>query len=150
VEGPPGESAGLGLLDLETELSAEKVRRNVTGCVFPGSEREAPLRGYEIHMGVTRGPALEHPATRVEGAPEGALSRDGRILATYVHGVFDHPPACAALLRWAGLAGANAIDLNAAREASLERLADCVEENLDFKSILEICGGVHELCAVSK
>jgi adenosylcobyric acid synthase len=71
----------------------------------------------------------------VNGSPEGALSADGRILATYTHGIFDSPGACAALLGWAGLEGANGTDLAALREASLERLADCVEANLDLKAI---------------
>ncbi|MBI1942735.1 MAG: cobyric acid synthase [Betaproteobacteria bacterium] len=141
LEGPPGECPGLGLLDMESELTPEKLRRNVVGEVFPGSARAAPLSGYEIHMGVTRGPALDAPATRLEGLPEGALSPDGQIFATYVHGVFDHPQSCAALLEWARLPGASAVDLNAVREASLERLADCVEANLQLATILRLCGG---------
>ena len=140
AEGPPGESPGLGVLDMETELTFEKLRRNVEGAIFPGTAHEAPLRGYEIHMGVTRGPALDRPATRVGGAPEGAQSADGQILATYVHGLFDQPLACAAILEWAGLRGAVAVDLNLAREASLERLADCIEENLDLGPIFRFCG----------
>lgn len=141
VEGPPGQSAGLGVLDMETELTPEKLRRNVDGVIFPGTAREAPLRGYEIHMGVTRGPALERPAALLNGVPEGALSSDGQILATYVHGVFDHPQAGAAILDWAGLRGATAVDLNSARETSLDRLADSIEENLDLGPILRFCGG---------
>ena len=140
VEGPPGESAGLGVLDMETELTSRKRRRNVEGVIFPGTVREAPVRGYEIHMGVSRGPALARPATRLGGIPEGAQSADGQILATYVHGVFDHPRACAAILDWAGLRGAMAVDLNLAREASLDRLADSIEENLDLGPILRFCG----------
>lgn len=141
VEGEAGESEGLGLLDMETELTREKLRRNVEGTIFPGTAREAPVRGYEIHMGVTRGPALGRPATWLDGVPEGALSNDGRILATYVHGVFDHPQACAAILDWAGLRGAITVDLNLAREASLDRLADSIEANLNLGLILQHCGG---------
>jgi adenosylcobyric acid synthase len=108
----------------------------VEGVIFPGSEREATLHGYEIHMGESRGPALERPAAILQGRPDGALSEDGQILATYVHGVFDQPKACAAILAWAGLNGAQGVDLNALREASLERLADCIEENLNLEAIL--------------
>lgn len=140
VEGPPGETPGLGVLDMETELTSRKRRRNVEGVIFPGTAREAPARGYEIHMGVSRGPALERPATRLGGIPEGVQSADGQILATYVHGVFDHPLACAAILDWAGLRGAMALDLNLAREASLDRLADSIEQNLDLGPILRFCG----------
>jgi adenosylcobyric acid synthase len=140
VEGPLGVSTGLGVLDMETELTPQKLRRNVDGVIFPGTKREAPVQGYEIHMGMSRGPAFERPATRIDGASEGAQSADGQVLATYVHGVFDHPRALTAILDWAGLRGAMAVDLNLAREASLDRLADSIEENLDLGPILRFCG----------
>jgi len=132
VEGEPGESRGLGLLDLETTLEPRKMLRNVSGMVFPGQNRSAPFEGYEIHVGVTRGPALERPAVLMAGLPDGAISEDDRVLGTYAHGIFDRPEACAALLDWAGLRGARGVDLAARREESLERLADCIEANLDF------------------
>jgi len=132
VEGEPGGSPGLGLLDLETTLAPEKILRNVSGVVFPGRERAAKFEGYEIHMGTTRGPALERPAALVTGAPDGAVSTDDLVLGTYVHGIFDRPEACAALLAWAGFGEARGVDLDARREASFERLADCLEANLDL------------------
>ncbi len=136
VEGEPGSRRGLGLLELETTLTEEKRLRNVEGVLFPGSVREAPVRGYEIHMGQSKGPALDRPAAILDGRPDGALSSDGRILATYAHGLFDRAAACAALLGWAGLEGVKALDLDVAREESLERLADCVEKNLHLDPIL--------------
>jgi len=132
VEGPAGSSEGLGLLDLETTLGRDKELRNVKGELALGA---AAFTGYEIHMGASQGEALARPAAMIDGMPEGALSADGRILATYVHGIFDGPEACAALLRWAGLEAAHGVDLAALREASLERLADCVEENLDLQAL---------------
>nr|MBP8133798.1 cobyric acid synthase [Zoogloea sp.] len=105
LEGAPGSIDGLGLLDLETVLEAEKQLHNITGTLaLPG---HAPVSGYEIHMGITRGPALEHPSTLLaDGRPDGALSDDGQILGSYLHGLFDHPDALAALLAWAGVADA--------------------------------------------
>ena len=132
VEGEPGESRGLGLLDFETTLEPRKMLRNVSGMVFPGQNRSAPFEGYEIHMGVTRGPALDRPAGLMAGSPDGAISEDDRVLGTYAHGIFDRPEACAALLDWAGMRGARGVDLAARREESLERLADCIEANLEF------------------
>jgi adenosylcobyric acid synthase len=132
IEGKPGESRGLGLLDLETTLEPRKMLRNVSGVVFPGRDRSARFEGYEIHMGVTRGPALEMPAVLMNGLPDGALSEDDRVLGTYAHGIFDRPEACAALLDWAGFGEARGVDLDARREASFERLADCLEANLDL------------------
>ncbi len=140
VEGPIGESRGLGVLDMETDLTRRKQRRNVNGVIFPGTKREAQIQGYEIHVGVSRGPAFKRPAARIDGAPDGAQSVDGQVLATYVHGVFDHPRALAAILDWAGLPDAKAVNLDLAREASLERLADCIEEHLELESILRFCG----------
>jgi adenosylcobyric acid synthase len=138
VEGVPGSSRGLDLLDLETTLEAERQLRNVHGRMFPGSALEAPCEGYEVHMGTSRGPALDCPALVIDGSPDGALSADGQIFATYLHGLLDQPQACNALLRWAGLEGDNAPDIAALREASLERLADCVEREIDLTRLLEL------------
>jgi adenosylcobyric acid synthase len=79
---------------------------------------------------VTRGASLARPAIRLDDGADGALSEDGCILATYVHGLFDRAEACAALLAWAGLERPVAVDRASRREAALERLADCVEERL--------------------
>jgi len=142
IEGPPGESRGLGLLDFETTLGSRKTLRNVSGVVFPGSERAAKFEGYEIHMGVTRGPALERPAAIADGTPDGAVSEDGQVMGTYVHGIFDRPEACAALLAWAGFAGARGVDLVSTREASIDRLADCIEANLELAKLDPYLTGV--------
>ncbi|HRE17967.1 MAG TPA: cobyric acid synthase CobQ, partial [Rhodocyclaceae bacterium] len=63
---------------------------------------------------------------------DGAQSADGQILATYCHGLFDHPEALAALLQWVGVKDMERIDLAARREADLNRLADAVEAALDW------------------
>jgi adenosylcobyric acid synthase len=130
VEGGVGVSAGLGLFDMVTEMGAEKRLQLVTGrCVFDGSD--ALVSGYEIHMGVSSGAALDVPAFIVDGRAEGACSADGQILGTYLHGLFDSPQACAALLRWAGLDSAHLVDTAALREASLDRLALATRPLLD-------------------
>jgi adenosylcobyric acid synthase len=81
VERPAGSSVGLGLLDFHTRLHKEKQLRNVKGHLLLGPA----FHGYEIHMGTSQGAALERPAATIDGSPEGAMSEDGRILATYVH-----------------------------------------------------------------
>jgi adenosylcobyric acid synthase len=130
LEGAPGSAAGLGWLALETTLEPEKRLARVRGRL---AFDEVTVQGYEIHMGVSRGAALQHPAVQLESGPEGALSQDGRIAGTYLHGLFDHPEACAAWLRWAGLREADAdFDYQRLREAGLERLADAVEQHLDW------------------
>ncbi len=92
---------------------------------------EAPVTGYEIHAGVTTGPALARPAVFLAQGPDGAVSADGQILGTYLHGLFESPRACDALLAWAGLARPRSEDYGALREAAIERLADAVEDHLD-------------------
>ncbi|MEB2326998.1 MAG: cobyric acid synthase [Pseudomonas sp.] len=138
LEGAPGESAGLGLLDFTTELAAEKQLCNVQGRL--ALEGEA-VSGYEIHAGVSTGPALERAAVELDdGRRDGALSADGQVLGTYLHGLFEGPAACAALLRWAGLGTVDTVDYHALREREIERLADLVEAHLDTARLRELCG----------
>lgn len=134
LEGQPGSAPGLDLLDCETVLEAEKQLRNVSGWLKVGAGGTVAMRGYEIHMGVTRGPALDNPAVVLEdGRADGAISADGQILGSYCHGLFDHPAALTALLAWAGAGDIAAVDLAARREADIDRLADAVEAACDAR-----------------
>jgi adenosylcobyric acid synthase len=124
VEGEPGATQALGLLDIDTELTQYKRLEQVSGhCAFA----DAAVSGYEIHMGVSSGAGLSYPAFHIDGRPEGARSSDDRILGTYLHGVFDTPQACNALLHWAGLASSASVNLVQLREQSLDRIADASE-----------------------
>ena len=97
------------------------------------------MRGYEIHMGRSWGPALTRPAVLLDdGTPDGAVSTDGQIMATYLHGLFEETGACAALLRWAGLAQPRELDHAARREQMLERLADTIERECDLQRLLSL------------
>jgi adenosylcobyric acid synthase len=128
IEGHAGSSPGLGWLDMETTLQPEKQLYNACGTLALAG---AAVHGYEIHAGVSAGPALARPAAHLAHGPDGALSDDGQILGTYLHGLFDSGEACAALLRWAGVAEPARQEYAALREATLERLADAVEQHLD-------------------
>lgn len=128
IEGEAGSSAGLGLLELKTALTAEKQLRTVCGTLLL---ENTPVSGYEIHAGLSSGAALNNPAVRLEHGTDGAISADGQILATYLHGLFESPEACRTLLHWAGLRNVQKTDYRARREADLERLADAVESYLD-------------------
>ncbi len=137
VEGSPGSSSGLQLLDLETTLHAGKQLRNVSGRLWTGEA----VAGYEIHAGVSCGADLQRSVLQLGHGPDGARSDDDQVLGSYLHGLFDAPAACAALLAWAGLEGPGAaIDIGALREAAIERLADCVEAHLDRSQLLDLCG----------
>ena len=134
LEGKAGSRAGLGLLEFETTLDSHKQLRQIRGRLIDGA---AQVTGYEIHMGLSVGPALLRPAIQFEdGRTDGALSEDGQILVSYLHGLFDDPEACTALLEWAGLSRAEPMDYGALREASIDRTADAISENLRIDSLL--------------
>ncbi|AWV08225.1 cobyric acid synthase [Marilutibacter maris] len=136
IEGEAGSSEGLGWLELETTLRADKQLRAVSGRLADDS---AAVRGYEIHCGVSEGPALTQPFARLDdGRDDGAVSADGQVIGSYLHGLFDHPEALAAMLRWAGLATAQPLDMAALREAAIERLADAVEAHLDTARLVAL------------
>ena len=88
VEGPPGATKGLGLLDVETTLSADKTLVRTRGL---WEELGQPVAGYEIHMGRTSG-ATANPVIRTnEGASDGCRNGTGRVWGVYLHGLFDSP-----------------------------------------------------------
>ena len=142
IEGEPGSSDGLGWLDLETTLGERKQLANVAGqLLVPGTHVGVPVHGYEIHCGTSCGPALASPAVLLaDGRSDGALSADGQVLGSYLHGLFDGPPALAALLRWAGVHDAAPLDMQGLRETAIERLADAVEAHLDTAALSRLLG----------
>ncbi|NHC52124.1 cobyric acid synthase [Pseudomonas sp. AU8050] len=138
LEGLAGSSAGLGLLAFSTTLEQEKQLRNVRGRLVL---EDADVSGYEIHAGVTCGAALVSAAVLLDdGRSDGAQSPDGQILGTYLHGLFETPAACSALLRWAGLQEVQEVDYHGLRERDIERLADLVEHHLDTDLLRKLCG----------
>lgn len=146
LEGSPGESPGLGLLRLHTRMVPGKQLRQVQGVFASGAEDDnTHVEGYEIHNGVSDGPALARPLLHLQDAaslrPDGALSDDRQIAGTYVHGLFDHPDACTALLRWAGLTDATPVDYRAHRNTQLDRLADMLDTHLDPAVLDSLCEG---------
>ena len=98
------------------------------------------MAGYEIHAGVSSGAALAHPLCWLGGRPDGAMSNDGQVRGTYLHGLFDTPAAADALLAWAGLRGGASPDIAALRDAAIDRLADAVEAHLDTRALRRLLG----------
>ena len=138
LEGAPGSSRGLGLLEVDTVLEEEKQLCNVRGCL---ALEHAPVTGYEIHAGLSRGAGLARAAVSLDdGRCDGAISADGQVFGTYLHGLFESPAACSAILRWAGLSGVREVDYHALRERDIERLADLVETHLDTAQLRALCG----------
>lgn len=129
IEDTPGNARGLSLFEMETTLQPDKCLRNVQGAL---SLDNAAVTGYEIHAGITQFQAQYPCAVRLPHGEDGAISEDGLILGTYLHGIFESPEACEALLAWAGFSGSNERPhYRDACAASFDRLADCVEQHLD-------------------
>jgi adenosylcobyric acid synthase len=144
LEGEPGSGEGLGWLDMETVLEPEKQLRRTHGRL---AWTDAAVSGYEIHCGISDGDALSSPSSLLDdGRRDGALSLDGQIIGSYLHGLFDHPQALTALLAWAGVRDAATVDVQALREESIERLADAVENHLDTDALLQLIGKGESLC----
>lgn len=133
IEDHAGSTVALGLLPVATHLMADKTLRNVSGSLWAGQGR---VSGYEIHCGVSRYTAPAKPMIFLDDCrSDGCVSEDGLIAGTYLHGLFDSAAALTALLAWAGLANAQAIDRAALREQAIDRLADCVEQHLDLPTL---------------
>jgi len=134
VEGPPATARGLGLLDVATTLSAEKRLEPVRGVTADGY----PFCGYEMHMGVTAGPDCMRPfATLADGSPEGAVSADGRVIGTYIHGLFaDDRQRGAWLDRFA--AGRSDVSYENLIEGTLDALAAHLAAHLDVDRLLTL------------
>jgi adenosylcobyric acid synthase len=134
IEGPPAKREGLGLIDVETMLSGDKRLEPVRGSTADG----VSFSGYEMHMGVTEGPDRARPFARLAGgAPEGAISTDGRVLGTYIHGLFaDDRQRAAWLARFA--AGRTHVAYDASVERTLDALAAHLAAHLDLDCLLKL------------
>lgn len=159
VESDMPELAGMNLFPMETtfakDKTTERVYGTVTGC-FGKATQGAAVEGYEIHMGRTeflesvRQPFLIRPSRLAEEResyhPDGAMSDDGRIWGTYVHGIFHNDRFRHEWLnevrRGKGLRASDRVTaFGRLRELSFDRLADHVRRHLDMEEIYRIMNG---------
>lgn len=132
VEGPKGAVEGLGFLNVETVLSPEKKLTNASGKTADGM----PFSGYEMHMGVTQGPDCARPFAHLSnGSPEGAVSAEGRVIGTYIHGLFADDRQRSAWLQRLG-AGPASIAYDDLVEKTLDRLAAHLATFIDLDRLL--------------
>jgi adenosylcobyric acid synthase len=138
IEGPPVTVAGLGLLNVDTVLTADKRLTEITGI---DRATGVSLRAYEMHVGVTTGPGAARPMIDLDGRAEGAVSADGRVAGCYLHGLFAADAWRRAFLAQLGAVPDPALDYDAGVEATLDRLADHLDRHLDIGALLEIAYG---------
>ena len=132
LEGPAGETDGLGFLAIETVMQSDKTLRNVTAThCTSGLEVE----GYEIHLGTTTGADCARPFATIDGRPDGATSADGLVQGSYIHGLFSQDAFRREFLADMGVQAADT-SYHAAIEATLDDLADHLEAHLNIDEIL--------------
>lgn len=134
MEGAAGVTPGLGLLNITTVMGGDKSLREVTAR---HSETGLSFRGYEIHIGRTQGPDCTRPFATIDGTPEGAISSDGRISGSYVHGMFADDAFRAAWLQRIG-AVSSGTNYEEKVEQTLDELADHLEDHLDVDGLLSV------------
>ena len=134
VEGDIDRLPGLGLLPVTTQMSGEKMTRQVV-CEY-GS-------GYEIHMGETRpfGDAKPSPLLHLEDGREDGYMVSPKCMGTYVHGILDNTPFVDFLLspykeklEQAG----QPFDYHAFKEEQYDRLAQHIRQYVDMQKIYQI------------
>jgi adenosylcobyric acid synthase len=134
IEGSPGETPGLGLLDVITTMTPEK---SLTRIKAEHAETRQSIEAYEIHIGRTEGADRVRPFALVNGAPEGAISANGRVQGSYLHGLFASDMFRTAYLARLGVAAANE-SYGARVESALDALADHIEGHLDVEGLLAL------------
>ena len=138
IDGPAGTSQGLGLLNVDTEMEPEKQVRKTVGRLGPDGER---FEAYEIHLGRTEGPDRERAFAHVESGEEilseGAISADGRVFGTYLHGLFSTGHFRRAFLERLGVNGSD-FDYKHRIDQALDSLADHLETHMDLPAILDM------------
>lgn len=148
VESLRGETRGLELLDAETVMEPEKVTAQAEGVPLEGAlawyESIRPLVGYEIHMGKTTLGPRSRPLLKLrrQGSDrwheDGAISADGRVFGSYLHGLFDNDSFRKALLDLYRDAGAPGVSFAEQKEQGYDQLADLLRKTLDIPAIYRI------------
>ena len=140
IEGPPSEAEGLGLLDVETVIAGDKALIERCGVEVETGES---IKGYEMHIGDTSGPGLDRPwLTLEDGRSEGARSTDGRVMGTYLHGIFAADGFRHAFLGRIFQGEFEGVAYEAMIEETLDALAAHLEEHLDLDALLAAAGPV--------
>ena len=153
VESSLKEAEGLELLDAVTVLVAHKETHQVEATLLPEAFHAVPrcrkeLTGYEIHMGETILGRAAHPFARITRRSgvdveviDGAVSPDGRVFGTYLHGILDNDSFRTALVnRFRKQKGLEIRTEGESRPDPFDRLAAHLRAHLDMPQLLALCG----------
>ena len=133
IEGSPGSVEGLGLLNVETRLTAIKILERTNGIALGQA-----FSGYEMHVGCTDGPDCLRPFALLEGdRPDGASNGDGTVMGSYVHGLFASTALRSAFLARLGHNAASG-DYQASVNDALDQIAMQLEDHADLEGLIRI------------
>ena len=123
------------MLDLDTELTGAKRLAEVSG-----TERLTgrPVRGYEMHVGLTSGPSRSSPMLDLNGRSDGAVSPDGKVMGCYMHGLFASDAFRAAFLERLGVRTTSGLAYERQIDSTLDALAGHLESSLDLDAIIQM------------
>lgn len=136
IEGQSTRIDGLGLLNISTIIRGAKSLVKVTG---QDAQSGTPISGFEMHIGQTTGPDTQQPwLTLEQGRPDGARSKDGRILGSYVHGLFAEDAFRAEFLRDLRSGTSHSIAYEQQIENTLDLLADHLSQHISTKTLFDV------------
>lgn len=134
IEGAAGETAGLGLLDVETNMT---VAKSLTVARAMHTASGQSFDGYEIHIGQTHGPDCATSFAQIESRQDGATSADGRVQGSYLHGMFSDDAFRTVYLAGFG-AQSSELAYGRAVDQALDDLAVHMETHLDLDGIFAL------------
>ncbi len=135
LEGPVTEAWGLGLIPATTSLQPEKRAIPVQGLVQNSTWPRVSLCGYEIHLGHTvLAPGAESFLTLSHG-PDGYVDPSGRVVGTYVHGIFDGLEFRQAFLAQCGASARGQAD---PIEAGLDQLETVIRQSISIATLRQL------------
>src|SRR5690606_5815257 len=95
-----------------------------------------PLTGYHMHMGMTSGPDTARPFAHVDDKPEGARGASGKVMGTYLHGLFAADGFRRDFLSRLGIRTDPLLDFESDIDTTLDKLAAHIEAHLDLDALL--------------
>ena len=132
IEGVIGKTEGLGMLNVNTIMYPKKQLGQVNAMHAPTQQK---FTGYEIHIGQTQGPDTLRPFAQLNGRNEGAISVDGLVMGSYLHGMFSSDGFRHAFLKGLHIQS-SAQAYSQTVDQTLNALADHLEKHLDVSALL--------------